>query len=89
MRTVRWLPSDGGVFLFPGIETRLRIADVLAPCVTDERTSASTTHTYAEMIRARMFAIAFSYEDCDDLDVECFNPAFKIAYGRVPPRRPS
>ena len=35
------------------------------------------------MIRARMFAIACGYEDCDDLDVVRFNPAFKLACGRV------
>lgn len=32
------LSSDGGVLLFPGIERRLGIADLLASCVTDERT---------------------------------------------------
>ena len=31
------LSSDGGVLLFPGIERRLGIADLLASCVTDER----------------------------------------------------
>ena len=51
------LSSDGGVLLFPGIERRLRVADLVAPCVTDERTPASMTYTYADMIRARMFAI--------------------------------
>ena len=35
------------------------------------------------MIRARMFAIACGYEDCDDLDVVRFDPAFKLACGRV------
>ena len=83
MRPVRRLSSDGGVLLFPGIERRLGIADLLASCVTDERTPASTTHTYADMIRARMFAIACGYEDCDDLDVVRFDPAFKLACGRV------
>ena len=83
MRPVRRLSSDGGVLLFPGIERRLGIADLLASCVTDERTPASTTHTYADMIRARMFAIACGYEDCDDLDVVRFDPAFKLACGRM------
>jgi hypothetical protein len=35
------------------------------------------------MIRARMFAIACGYEDCDDLDVLRFDPAFKLACGRL------
>ncbi len=62
------LSSDGGVLLLPGIERRLGIAALLASCVTDARDPASTTHGYADMIRARMFAIARGYEDCDDLD---------------------
>ena len=77
------LSSDGGVLLFPGIERRLGISDLLASCVTDERDPASTTHTYADMIRARMFVIACGYEDCDDLDVLRFDPAFKLACGRL------
>jgi len=31
------LSSDGGLLLFPRIERRLGIADLLAPCVTNER----------------------------------------------------
>jgi hypothetical protein len=77
------LSSDGGVLLFPGIERRLGIADLLASCMTDARDPTSTTHSYADMIRARMFAIACGYEDCDDLDVLRFDPAFKLACGRL------
>ncbi len=77
------LSSDGGVLLLREIERRLGIADLLASCVTDARDPASTTHSYADMIRARMFAIACGYEDCDDLDVLRFDPAFKLACGRL------
>ncbi len=52
------LSSDGGVLLLSGIERRLGIAGHLAGCLTDRRDPASTTHTYADMIRARLFAIA-------------------------------
>ena len=62
------LSSDGGVLLLRGIEKRLGIAARLAGCLTDGRDPASTTHSYADMIRARMFAIACGYEDCDDID---------------------
>ncbi len=72
------LSSDGGVLLFPGIERRLGIAGLPASCLHDERDPASTTHSYADMIRARVFAIACGYEDCDDLDVLRFcQSAFK------------
>ena len=76
------LSSDGGVLLLGEIDRRLGIADVLASCVTDVRDPASTTHAYVDMIRARLFAIACGYEDCDDLDVLRFDPAFKLACGR-------
>lgn len=77
------LSSDGGVLLFPGIEKRLGMADLLASCMTDERDPASISHTYADMIRARLFAICCGYEDCDDLDALRFDPAFKLACGRL------
>ncbi len=77
------LSSGGGVLLFPGIERRLGISDLLASCVTDARDPASTTHSYADMIRARMFAIACGYEGCDQLDALRFDPAFKLDCGRL------
>ena len=77
------LSSYGGVLLLREIENGLGLAGRLSSCMTDERDPASTTHTYAEMIRARLFAIACGYEDCDDLDVLRFDPAFKLACGRL------
>ena len=78
------LSSDGGVLVLRGIEKRLGLGVRLAGCLADERDPASTTHSYADMIGARLFAIACGYEDCDDLDVLRFDPAFKLACGRLP-----
>jgi len=78
------LSSDGGVLVLRGIERRLGIGDRLAGCLADARDPASTSHSLADMIRARLFAIACGYEDCDDLDVLRFDPAFKLACGRLP-----
>lgn len=77
------LSSDGGVLLLRGIESGLGLADVLASCLHDDRAPSRTRHGQAEMIRARMFAIACGYEDCDDLDLLRFDPAFKLACGRL------
>ncbi len=63
------LSSDGGVLLLREIERRLGIAELLGCRVTDQRDPLSTTHTYADMIRARLLAIACGYEYCDDLYV--------------------
>ena len=78
------LSSHGGVLVLREIEKRLGLAARLAGCLSDARDPASTTHSYADMIGARMFAIACGYEDCDDLDVLRFDPAFKLACGRLP-----
>jgi hypothetical protein len=78
------LSSDGGVLVLREIEKRLDVAARLAGCLIDRRVSASTVHSYGDMIRARLFAIASGYEDCDDLDVLRFDPAFKLACGRLP-----
>ena len=57
MRPVR---RHGGVLVLRDEKRR-------AGCLSDARDPASTTHSYADMIGARMFAIACGYEDCDDL----------------------
>ncbi len=71
------LSSDGGVLLFPRIERRLGICDLFASSVTDARNPASAAHSYADMIRARRFAIACGHEDYDDFDVLRSEPAVR------------
>ncbi len=77
------LSSDGGVLLLREIEAGLGLADLLSSCMADVRDPSSLRHTQPDMIRARMLAIACGYEDCDDLDILRFDPAFKLACGRL------
>jgi hypothetical protein len=78
------LTSDGGVMLLAMAERRLGIADRLARVFPDRRDPSRITHTLADMIRARAFAIACGYEDADDLASLRVDPAFKLACGRLP-----
>ena len=78
------LSSDGGVIVLREEALRLRLAEVIAGPLPDQRDPTRVTHTYAEMALARMLAIAAGYEDCDDLDALRTDPAFKIACGRGP-----
>jgi hypothetical protein len=78
------LSSDGGVMLLAMAERRLGIADRLARLVPDRRDPTRITHTLADMIRARVFAICCGYEDADDLDHLRGDPAFKLACGQLP-----
>ena len=78
------LSSNGGVLILREIERKLGLAAVLSRHIPDDRDRTRITHSYSDMTRARMFAIASGHEDCDDLDVLRSDPALKMACGRLP-----
>lgn len=78
------LTSDGGLVALREIEQRLGLAEVIARPVPDARNPLLVTHTYVDMVRARMMMIAAGHEDCDDIDRLKSDPAFKIACNRAP-----
>ena len=78
------LTSDGGVMLLAAAERRLGIADKLAALIADPRDRDLVTHSVADILRARILAIACGYEDGNDLDHLRTDPAFKLACGRLP-----
>jgi hypothetical protein len=78
------LTSDGGVMLLAAAERRLDIAQKLANLVGDPRNPLFVTHSVADILRARILAIACGYEDADDLDHLRSDPGFKLACGRLP-----
>jgi len=78
------MTSDGGVMLLAAAERRLGVAGRLARLIADPRDPALVTHSIADILRARMLAIACGYEDADDLDHLRTDPGFKLACGRLP-----
>jgi transposase InsO family protein len=78
------ITSDGGVMLLAAAERRLGLADRLAAVVCDPRDPDRVTHAMADILRARIFAIACGYEDANDLDRLRSDPALKLACGRLP-----
>jgi hypothetical protein len=78
------LTSDGGVMLLAAAERRLGVAGKLAALIEDPRDPSLVTHSVADILRARIFAIACGYEDGNDLDRLRSDPAFKLACGRLP-----
>ena len=78
------LSSDGGVMLLAQAERRLGIAERLARVIPDRRAPGRVTHAITDMIRARIFAIACGYEDCNDFGPLRADPAFKLACGHLP-----
>jgi Transposase DDE domain group 1 len=78
------ITSDGGVMLLAEVEKSIGIADRLAALIADPRNPLLVTHSVADILRARMLAIACGYEDADDLDYLRTDPGFKLACGRLP-----
>src|SRR5215468_802437 len=78
------ISSDGGVMLLAQADRRLGVADRLARMIPDARDPDRVTHLLPDILRARIFAIACGYEDEDDLDGLRFDPALKLACGRLP-----
>ena len=78
------ITSDGGVLLLAAAERRLGIAERFAGLIADPRNPRFITHSVADILRARMLAIACGYEDADDLDHLRSDPGFKLACGRLP-----
>ena len=78
------MSSDGGLIVLREIAQRLGLADMIARPLPDDRDPVRVQHSYADMVLARMMAIAAGYEDCDDLDRLRTDPAFKLACGRRP-----
>ena len=78
------MTSDGGVVLLAAAERRLGVAGRLARLIADPRNPALVTHSVADILRARMLAIACGWEDADDLDHLRTDPGFKLACGRLP-----
>ncbi len=78
------ISSDGGVFLLVGADRRLGLIDRLATLFPDTRDLAQITHSMADILRERIYAIACGYPDGNDLDTLRSDPAFKMACGRLP-----
>ena len=65
-------------------DRRVGVAEKLSCVFPEWRDPSRIVHSLADMIRARIFAIACGYEDGNDLDRLRNDPAFKLACGRLP-----
>jgi hypothetical protein len=65
-------------------ERRIGIAQKLAGLIADPRDPALVIHSVADILRARMLAIACGYEGADDLDHLRTDPGFKLACPHLP-----
>lgn len=78
------LTSDCAVLLLALAVRRTGIAGRLASCIVDPRDQGRVIHGVADILQARILAIACGYEDVDDLDYLRHDPGFKLAVGKLP-----
>ena len=78
------LTSDGGVMLLAAAERQLGLCDRLAALISNPHDPSRIIHPLADILRARILAIACGYEDADGLDHLRHDPGFKLACGRLP-----
>jgi hypothetical protein len=81
------LTSDGGVVLLSLAEQRLKVAERLAAAMADHRDPARVLHPLADILRARILAIACGYEPADayPIPVATCHPSRPCRAGRTPP----
>ncbi len=72
------------MLLLAQAERAMGIAGRLAGCIADPRDQSRVVHDLADILQARMLAIACGYEDADDLDHLRHDPGFKLAVGKLP-----
>ena len=79
---------------FSTIRNAVQVSDLLdglaeyGPPPRDQPAPNLISHSIADILRERIFAIACGYPDGNDLDVLRKDPAFKMACGRPHPFSP-
>jgi hypothetical protein len=81
------LTSDAGLLPIRQFDERIGLTAQVAAALHDPRDQGSTEHTFAEMVRMRVYGILADYADQNDHDVLRYDPVFKIIAGRSPEGR--
>jgi hypothetical protein len=76
--------SDGGAILLKAADRVLGLTAALARVLNDSRAATRVTHSWADMVAQRMFAIACGYPDANDADGLADDPIQKLLLERDP-----
>jgi len=78
------LTSDAGLLPIRQLDEQLGLTAEFAAALHDPRDPEATTHSFAEMVRMRIYGILAGYPDQNDHDVLRYDPVFKLLAGRSP-----
>ena len=75
---------DGGAILLKAADENLQLTAALAACLSDKRNPDCITHSYADLLRQRVYGLACGYEDCNDAARLNADPIHRLLLGRDP-----
>jgi len=78
------LSSDAGLLPIRQFDERIGLTGQFAAALNDPRDPELTEHSFAEMVRMRIYGILADYEDQNDHDTLRCDPVFKLIAGRSP-----
>ncbi len=82
------LTSDAGLLADPAVGRTTRgLTAQFAAALNDPRDPDSSTHSFLQMVRMRVYGILADYPDQNDHDVLRHDPLFKLLAGRSPEGR--
>lgn len=76
------ISSNGGVSLLSAADRAIALSAGLAKCFRDHRLADAVTHSVADLLRQRIFALALGYEDLIDHDALRFDPALTAVFNK-------
>lgn len=76
--------SDGGAVLLKAVDQQLGLSEALADCLRDPRQPGKIAHTFQELLRQRIFAIALGHPDANDARELADDPVHKLLVDRDP-----
>src|SRR4051812_48704633 len=78
------LSSDAGLLPIRPFDERIGLTRPFAAALNDPRDPELTEHSFAEMVRMRLYGILADSEDQNDCDTLRCDPIFKRSAGRSP-----
>ena len=76
------LTSDAGLLPLRQFDERIGLTRQFAQALDDPRDPDLIEHSFADMVRMRLFGILAGYEDQNDHDTLRSDPVFKLVAGR-------
>jgi len=81
------ITSDAGMLAYRELDDTLSLTDTAADALADARTGKNGRHRLAGLLRQSVFGRLAGYEDVNDAERLCRDPAMRWVVGEAPPKK--